>query len=54
MQDITRQQFMYIFGLDEDNMEDLELDDDHENGESWSAIAKGMIEQLNYFVNKNL
>lgn len=47
---MTREEFMELMGLTEENMEELELDADHEAGESWFDIAKGMINQLNYFV----
>lgn len=51
---MTREQFMELMGLTEENMEELELDIDHENGESWFDIAKGMIDQLNHFIARRL
>lgn len=50
---MTREQFMELMGLSEENMEELELDADHENDESWFDIAKGMIHQMNTFIAKD-
>lgn len=52
--EMTREQFMELFKLTEDNMEELELDQDHENGESWFEIAQGIISQMNSLLVKHI
>lgn len=51
MKDITKEQFMAIFGLEDEDEEGMILaQEEYDDGKSWIEVAREHIEEMQYFM----
>ena len=51
--EMTREQFMELFGLEESDAGMEYVEEQHEAGESWWEIAKGSIATMDMLIRSN-